>query len=740
MSDYDADQLARLDPPYVARYGLTSAPFSDASAENFTYLDAERLQRLNMLQHLTQYSELLLIITGEKGVGKTTLLDCFVRDADEETAICQVDANPMMDADRLLATIAENYQLKDIPQDPAVLQEKLYHFLAQMHHQNKNPVLVIDDAHALPQDALETLFNLADAEASDGNLLRIILFSDPQIETMLDSPEIQRMRERVTHTMDIPALTEEQTIEYVRHRLTAAGLQGGLPFSNKELKKIYHNSSGIPARINECAHLILNGSSLDQAVKDFHVPHSSRFSKKQLAGFLAITVVVALGIFFQKEINNVFEEENVESSAVTTESSDPSVVNEIEQSLTENDQKEEKQQSELSDVLPELAEAPVQDSAAKTEDLELLQREIKQDIVTATQEASKVLPIETLADKKEIAAVEKTEPEKPVLTILSIKPDPVPASRKSQTISIQGSGFTSQSKVRVYWAGRSKLLPAKQFKFVNESMIEINIAVGAKADTWKVRISDPSVEKPVQANFKVAVVRPAPAKKIESATAGKIRSPNWISSQNPDHFTLQLLGSHDRASVQAFVKKHKLKQPHEIVKTLRKGQAWYVLVYESYDSKALAQEASNQLSKSIRGLKPWVRPFAQIQTQMLPVSKTRSALPAKIVVDSTPPFSQSQMENVSWLWTQDPAHYTLQLMNSQQEVGVKQYIVQHKLQGKAVYYRSIRNGQTRYIITYGNYPSREAARQAIKSLSATLQRNQPWVRSFGSVHADLNSH
>ena len=765
MSDYDADQLTRLDPPYVARYGLTSAPFADTVDESYTYLDAERLQRLNMLQHLTQYSELLLIVTGEKGVGKTTLLNCFVRDVDEEAAVCQVNANPMMDADRLLLTIAENYKLKEVPQDPAALQEKLYHFLAELHHQNKIPVLVIDDAHSLPQDALETLFTLADAEASDGNLLRIILFSDPQIETMLDSPEIQRMRERVTHTMDIPPMSEEQTIEYIRHRMNAAGLQGSLPFNNKELKKVFHNSAGIPARINECAHLILNGGNLDQAIKDFHVPKVSRFSKTQIAGISVTLLLVAMGLIYQDNINKIFDED-----AAHTEQTIPELDN-IPMDMAEPDAELHSEQNK-ENVLPELSEPPLQDlvqednkekpTNIKTETGQVIKETHSPAKETGVSEQQTVTAIAADKDSQLKATVEKpaavpakkniVQPvvDKPKLLLSQIQPNPVPASRKPQTITIHGSGFTAKTKIRVYWAGRSKLLPAKQYKYINESKIEIYITVGAQADTWKIRVSDPAIEKPVQASFKVAAIiarekKPATQTKTNTTQFGS----TWLAKQNPDHFTIQLLASHDLTSVQSFTKRNQLNTPYAIVKSKRQGKVWYLLITGSHTSKNLAQSASKQLAESIRGLKPWVRQFAHIQSLQAPSSSLKSPSAqsqagsptmAKIAVDTKPPTSQNLAENESWLWTQDPGHYTLQLMNSQQESGVKKYISQYKLKGKAVYYRSLRNGEVRYIIIYGNYVNRDVARNAIKSLPKALQSNQPWARSFASVHSDLNSH
>ena len=259
MSGYNNEQLDRLEPAYLASLGLQQAPFTSVHEDKFLYLDAERDQRDNMLHHLIQYSNLLLIVTGECGMGKTSLLQHFVNTANEEWSLCKVQANTMMDAHQLLASIARNFGLQVSNQPASVLQETLYQYLVTIQRNGQIPILLVDDAHELPKDALETLFTLADTETSEDNLLRIILFCEPQIEIMLESPAIQPLRERITHTIDIPAFNEEQTAEYIKHRLAVCGFTGASPFQPKDIKKIFKVSRGIPAHINELAHLHLNG-------------------------------------------------------------------------------------------------------------------------------------------------------------------------------------------------------------------------------------------------------------------------------------------------------------------------------------------------------------------------------------------------------------------------------------------------------------------------------------------------
>ena len=154
MSHYDSEQLDRLEPTYLHSYGLADAPFSPAHDDRFVYLDAERTQRLNLLQHLSQYSDLLSIVGGERGSGKTTLLRQFVKRADQDWRICQIDATPMMSADQLVRHMAVGFGLQPLPAEASEQQQAFYDHLIALRARNIVPILIIDDAHDLPEDAL----------------------------------------------------------------------------------------------------------------------------------------------------------------------------------------------------------------------------------------------------------------------------------------------------------------------------------------------------------------------------------------------------------------------------------------------------------------------------------------------------------------------------------------------------------------------------------------------------------
>ncbi len=754
-------------PHYVERYGLSAAPFSGRHEDRFVYLDAERLQRLNMLEHLSRYSELLLIISGPKGIGKTSLLQRFRLNADEDTLVSQVDANPMMDADTLLQAIAAGFGLHKPNDNPVALQDTLYRHLAALHHQGKIPLLLIDDAHVLPQDALEALFNLADAEASDGNLLRIILFSDPQIETMLQSPAIRGLRERVTHSMNIPPLNEEQTVGYLRHRLNVAGLRGTLPFSSKELHKIFQNSGGIPARINECAHLLLNGDKLDQAVKDFHTPRLNfspnlkfltlklpaglaRFKLWQVASTVTAVVLVGLVLAYQDDINALFRSGKQQQKTVTLPlplATKPAVTV---ATTPEPEPVPPKTLSQKTSALntPTIKpqQRPEQPETNKETVASAVVIEEKTGTVAGIPAPVPPAPVATKEAKKQ-PAITKPDPEPeppqaaapalPTSMIISdISPNPVNSSRKPQTIAILGERFSKDMKVTVFWSGGHKILSGSQINIISPTEMELHITVGRESDTWKVRLQDSLSKQKVEARFKVvgatALKTSKPATHAKQGFNGK----KWITKQDPKHFTLQLLSSQHKNSLLAFAKQHGLQGDLAWFARLHHKRPWYALIQGRYPHRAQAERAAKMMIKNIPTIKPWIRPFADIQKIIN--QETVTPPPAAIDTASTPPLSpKDKTSNAAWLWSQDPSHYTLQLLGGRTEAGILRFIRQHKLGGKAVYYRTLRNNRPWYILVYNNYPDHARAKAAIANLPGSLHKTRPWPRSFASIQAEL---
>ncbi|MCW8902058.1 MAG: SPOR domain-containing protein [Gammaproteobacteria bacterium] len=734
------EQLNRVEPTYLAAYGLTEAPFSTRQDDRFFYSNSALTERLELLKHYTQYGNLLLIITGERGIGKSSLKQHFINTAQEEWQICEIQSHTMMDASQLLQQVALGFNITEPPHDPAALFEVLSSQLEYIHQSENVPILLIDDAHELPQDALQALLYLAEHHSDQHTTLRIILFCEPEIEVMLEAPAIHSLKERVTHSMEIPALDEVQTAEYLRHRLAVAGLDGTSPFTPKLINKIFKASEGIPARINDYAHQNLLDdteptSSNESDIDDELIHETSNLNLRNilLGGFALAIVVTAL--LFQDKINSLFEEPIPETEVVKQTEIKPTGA----------------------EAISDVSSAPESQNATKPLKTEQKTIEFSLENSPEIKIQKKTEPANT--PKKELAGIQ----------LLSINPNPVSGSKQRQIISISGTGFNARQKVKINWTGNEKILAETQVTFTSDTYINLILNVGMQNDTWKVTVIDPvqniesntisfevvSAKKDILSDNKtknqnIPATKPEQENSIQKETSPDIKEAEptkpaaikqtsglydqgWIKQQNKNYFTMQLLGTHQESSLPIYLKTYSLNNDAASFKTKRRGKNWYTLIYGVYPTKSAAQTAAAQLPKGVA--KPWIRSFASIipslpretQVKTAPIASAVSA-PAKIVTAN----------QEGWLWSQDPRHYTLQLAAGTDKKAIQAFIKRHDLEGKAVYFHRLRDGKDWYILVHGSYDGYSKAKQAINQLPQTVQKAKPWPRSFGAIHAELN--
>ena len=723
MNGYNTQDLARLEPDYLERFALLEAPFSVQHEDKFLYIDAERAQSLNLLQHLTHYSNLLLIVQGDQGVGKSAIKQRFIKNAEPDWQICEVNANTMMDAEQLLFQAAQGFGVTQLPEDAGQLQEMLYARIATLHHNERVPILIIDDAHLLPKDALLAIFNLADAYVNDVNLLRIILFCEPVIEKIINSKEVRPLRERVTHTTEITSFDEATTADYLKHRMAVAGFNGSSPFTPKMIKQIQRASHGVPAKINELAHQMLQEGDTAQIEE---MPQTAPTIHRQARNHTPIVfasiavIVIALVLVFQETINRLFEENPEPSNKQTETTATPEKSSEqvlAEQSIQEK-------------IIP-LHEPPVTESPPVQT---VPEPESTSPAVSDTQtEAVTNVPVENA----KATAVTPTNEPPPVevvpLQLYAVSPDPVPASEERQTLNLSGQGFTPESEVMVSWGGKQKRLSADQVNIKSEAQIDINITVGTNEDHWNVRVLDPKAGKSNLLAFDVKHVL---------TDRGNQRD-RWVIDQNPENFTLQLFATHEKQNADGFIKQHQLSGDVAYFESIRNNKSWYSVVYGSYADQAAAKAAVQDLPASMKKIKPWVRRFDDIQASINAsrklVKKKSSKLVTQPVSGEKPSTNTPASADESWIWSQDPSNYTLQLLGARQTDSVQQFLRKYSsLNGKAVYFHTRHDSRDWYAVVYGVYTSREQAQQAIKRLPPELQSDSPWIRSFASIHAELD--
>lgn len=313
------DKMDKDTFPYQARLKLEQAPFVNRAPGESFFADPEWLQRIDLLQHLVQFSDLLLIVNGARGSGKTVLFNELARSAKENWCICKLNGEIILDKNSLLACIADICKLgtiaarEDLPQR-LVNQWKALQLLG------KYPVLLIDNAHCMDSSLLRALLRLDGNPRATLHRVRIVLFSEVGIEQRLVQEVFHEPEEAVlTHSMELTPLSEQQTASYLVFRLAAAGYSGESPFSSHEVHSIHKVSGGLPYRINELAHQILlkqdTKSRLPGSTNTIAPKKTRRWPHWRWAAILLVGILVAFGLNYKS--GRLFEQDRERQEIVS---------------------------------------------------------------------------------------------------------------------------------------------------------------------------------------------------------------------------------------------------------------------------------------------------------------------------------------------------------------------------------------------------------------------------------------
>jgi DamX protein len=223
------------DISYKDLLGLQKDPFSPEPDPAFYYSVDSFEQRLKVLQGLVQGADILVLVIGEPGSGKTTLLNRYLAAADVHWKAVRILTEPDTASPRTTDTL-------DRGGYPAyVLQD------------SENPIVIVDDAHRLPQKELEFLFQEALVPGSTNKIKRLVLFGESDLYTRVTRLAETYASQPAVNKIYLPGLTEAQTGAYLQHRLSTAGYRGKNPFNSSTVKEIHQTSGGYPGAVNEIA-------------------------------------------------------------------------------------------------------------------------------------------------------------------------------------------------------------------------------------------------------------------------------------------------------------------------------------------------------------------------------------------------------------------------------------------------------------------------------------------------------
>ena len=239
---------------YVPFFGLAQAPFSIAPDPRFLFMSERHREALAHLVYGVQGGGGFVLLSGEIGAGKTTVVRCFLEQIPGDCNVAYI-FNPKLTAGELVQSVCDEFRVAvkaRFGATPSIKDsvDALNRFLLDAHAAGRSNVLVIDEAQMLAPDVLEQLRLLTNLETDQRKLLQIILVGQPELRSMLAGPGLEQLAQRVIACFHLGALSRPETAQYVAHRLAIAGLSRASPFDPAALRRIHRISRGVPRRIN----------------------------------------------------------------------------------------------------------------------------------------------------------------------------------------------------------------------------------------------------------------------------------------------------------------------------------------------------------------------------------------------------------------------------------------------------------------------------------------------------------
>jgi general secretion pathway protein A len=238
-----------LDTVYYNHYGMKEQPFQLAPDPEFLYLSKVHSRARAYMEYTVMNHDSFVVITGEIGSGKTTLIHDLLANMDSNVIVAKIHQTQLDELEFYQAVLVQ-FGLKPFQASKVELLDMLNTFLIEKSTQGKQVVLIIDEAQNLSARVLEEVRLMTGLETDKGKIFNLILVGQPELKDIIDSPGMEQLNQRIRFRFHLDALTENETREYINHRLSIAGMGDDNLFSRTTIPIIYQYTGGIPRLIN----------------------------------------------------------------------------------------------------------------------------------------------------------------------------------------------------------------------------------------------------------------------------------------------------------------------------------------------------------------------------------------------------------------------------------------------------------------------------------------------------------
>ena len=243
---------------YAAFYNLTGRPFQLTPDPRFYYSSRTHKKAMAYLTYGMNQGEGFIVITGDIGAGKTTLVGRLFDELDREKYIAANVVTTQLDADNVLRMVAKAFGIAQEGLDKATILERIEAFLIDSYNRGKRVLLIVDESQNLPTAALEELRMLSNFQFGDRPLLQSFLLGQPQFRDKLAAdPDLEQLRQRIIASYHLEPMQEPETASYIEHRLQHVGWKDDPVFTREAFRRIHEYTGGVPRKVNTLASRLL---------------------------------------------------------------------------------------------------------------------------------------------------------------------------------------------------------------------------------------------------------------------------------------------------------------------------------------------------------------------------------------------------------------------------------------------------------------------------------------------------
>ena len=292
---------------YLEHFGLTEVPFRITPHTDFFFDGADRGATLEALIYAVLHDEGIVKVSGEVGSGKTMLCRVLMERLPKEVETIYL-ATPSLAKDEIIHAIGDDLKLAFSQERRTVALRELQEHLIDLYGKGRRVVVLIDEAHVMPDDTLEQVRLLSNLESNRHKLLQIVLFGQPELDATLAKTELRQLRDRITHSFRMRPLSPAEVAKYISFRMRAAGYRGPDLFLPGATALIARASQGLNRRINILADKALlaafteNGHAVGErqvraaiADSEFAALKRPPVSRAAVLGVAALIAGVAIG-------------------------------------------------------------------------------------------------------------------------------------------------------------------------------------------------------------------------------------------------------------------------------------------------------------------------------------------------------------------------------------------------------------------------------------------------------------